>query len=76
MLNQFTADALQRPVITGPPRAPSSENLLVQAMGLGAIQDMGQLRQIVARSFPTVTYQPQDKAAGWDAAYERLLKLL
>lgn len=76
MLNQFTADALQRPVITGPSEGTVIGNLLVQAMGLGAIQDMGQLRQIVARSFPTVTYQPQDKAARWDAAYERLLKLL
>lgn len=76
MLNQFTADALARPVVTGPSEATVIGNLLVQAMGLGAIKDMHELRQTVSRSFPTQTYTPQGDLSGWDAAYQRLLKLL
>lgn len=76
MLNRFTACAINRPVITGPSEGTVIGNLLVQAMGLGAIRDMKELREIVARSFPTETYLPEGDAKGWDEAYARLLKLL
>ncbi|MGI6174511.1 MAG: rhamnulokinase [Christensenellales bacterium] len=76
MLNRFTADALGKPVVTGPSEGTAVGNLLMQAMALGAIKDMRQLRKIVANSFPTETYLPGGDAAAWDAAYERLLKLL
>ena len=76
MLNQYTANALRKPVIAGPSEGTVIGNLLVQAMALGAIGSVAELREVVARSFPTITYQPQGDGEDWKAAYERFLKLL
>jgi sugar (pentulose or hexulose) kinase len=76
MLNQFTANALRKPVIAGPSEGTVIGNLLVQAMALGAIGSVDELRRVVARSFPTGTYQPQGDGEDWKAAYDRFLKLL
>ena len=73
MLNQFTADALNRPVIAGPGEGTVIGNLLVQAMADGAVKDLAELRRTVEASFPTETYRPTD-AAGWEAAYARYLE--
>jgi rhamnulokinase len=51
LLNQLTAEALDRPVICGPVEATAIGNLLVQAMGYGEIANPAELRAIVARSF-------------------------
>jgi len=45
-------------------------------MALGAIGSVRELRQVVGRSFPTATYQPEGGGEDWNAAYGRLLKLL
>ena len=73
MLNQFTADAIERPVIAGPDEGTVIGNLLVQAMGVGAIADVRQLRRVVENSFPTRLFEPQN-AAAWDAAYAKYLQ--
>ncbi len=72
MLNRFTADAIDRPVIAGPDEATAIGNLLVQAMGVGAIADLEELRAGVERSFPTKVYLPEN-AEVWNAAYARYL---
>ena len=75
MLNQFTADALNRPVIAGPSEGTVIGHLLVQALAIGDIADMKALRRVVANSFPTVEYRPlSDKS--WDEGYQRLLKIM
>ena len=76
MLNQFTADAIGRPVVTGPSEGTVIGNLMVQAMAAADVKDMKQLRKVVANSFPTKTYQPQGDSAAWDAAYQKLLSLM
>ncbi|MBQ6374979.1 MAG: rhamnulokinase [Clostridia bacterium] len=75
MLNRFTAEALKRPVITGPDEATVIGNLLTQAIALGAIDDIADLRRVVRASFPTRTYLPETDGAAWDAAYRRYLGL-
>ncbi|QDT64264.1 rhamnulokinase [Calycomorphotria hydatis] len=70
LLNQMTANATGREVITGPAEATAIGNILIQAYGAGHVSSREELRQIVADSFPTETYQPQD-AEAWNAAYER-----
>lgn len=75
LLNQFTADALNRPVIAGPAEATAIGNLLMQARAVGAIRDGAELRRVVERSFPTETFLPQNPGA-WDRACERFLKLI
>ncbi|NLG23845.1 MAG: rhamnulokinase, partial [Clostridiales bacterium] len=75
MLNQFAASALKRDVVAGPTEGTVIGNLLMQAMTLGAIGSLKELRQVVANSFPTRTYRPEGDGAAWDAAYRRLLAL-
>ena len=50
-------------------------NLLVQAMALGEIGSIPELRRVVAASFENEEYRPEGDPAAWDAAYARLLKL-
>lgn len=75
LLNQMTADAIGRPVVVGPYEATAAGNVLVQAMGLGDLGSLSDIRQVVAASFEPTTYQPQDPGA-WDEAYQRYQELL
>ena len=75
LLNRFTAEAIQRPVITGPSEGTVIGNLLVQAQALGAVGDIWDLRRVVEASFPTETFLPETDGKAWDEAYERYLKL-
>ena len=75
MLNQFTANAIKRPVVAGPSEGTVIGNLLVQAIALNEIESIPQLRQVVADSFEVKTYLPEGDTAAWDEAYQRLLAL-
>ena len=75
LLNKFTAEAIKRPVITGPSEGTVIGNLLMQAIALGEIEDIWALRRVVEASFPTDTYLPETDGAAWDEAYARYLKL-
>ena len=72
LLNQFAADSLNRPVITGPIEGAAIGNLLAQAMALGDIQTMDELRDVVRRSEAVSTYEPHHTPE-WEAAYQKLL---
>ena len=72
LLNQFAADATGRPVITGPVEGAAIGNLLTQAMALGDIRDVDELRAVVRRSEPVETYEPHHTPQ-WEAAYQKLL---
>jgi rhamnulokinase len=73
LLNHFTANALQIPVVIGPAEATAAGNVLVQALALGHVNSLDEARQIVSDSLPHETLQPH--AAAWNSAYERLEKL-
>ncbi|HZJ58093.1 MAG TPA: rhamnulokinase [Clostridia bacterium] len=73
LLNQLTANAISRPVICGPVEATAIGNLMVQAMALGEVANLREIRQVVKRSFPTEDYLPKDTRA-WDSAYEEFSK--
>jgi rhamnulokinase len=73
LLNQNAANATGRTVIAGPVEATACGNVLIQALALGHIGTLAELRQIVARSFPVHEYQPRDEPA-WQAAYERFIQ--
>ena len=74
LLCRFTADAAGLPVIAGPAEATAIGNLLVQAMALGDIGSLGELRGVVKRSFELERCEPAAPGA-WDAAYLRFLAL-
>ncbi|MHB9133299.1 MAG: rhamnulokinase [Armatimonadota bacterium] len=69
-LSQWTANALGRPVITGPVEGTTMGNMLVQLMALGEIADISQIRQVVRQSCEVLTYEPQQTPA-WEDAYHR-----
>ncbi|HUW09436.1 MAG TPA: rhamnulokinase family protein [Anaerolineae bacterium] len=75
LLNQFTADAIGRPVVAGPSEAASIGNILMQALAVGHIGSLEEGRDLVRRSFDVTTFEPGDKAA-WDDAYGRYLRLI
>ncbi|HVY69662.1 MAG TPA: FGGY-family carbohydrate kinase, partial [Verrucomicrobiae bacterium] len=74
LLNQFTADALQIPVVTGPVEATAADNVLIQAITLGHLSSLADARDVVRNSFTTTTVQPRHDPA-WAEAYERFQKL-
>ena len=74
LLNQFTADATGRQVVTGPIEATAAGNVIAQAMALGCLASLEEGRQVVRNSFDIETYEPADPAR-WDEAYGRFLAL-
>lgn len=72
LLNQLTASATGRAVVTGPVEAAAIGNVLIQAIALGHLRDLDELRQVVRNSFAVQTYQPHEN---WDAVSERFQKL-
>jgi len=67
LLNQFTADACQRPVVTGPVEATAMGNLLVQVRSNGELSSLPEIRQVVRRSSVVKTYEPGN-AEPWEEA--------
>lgn len=72
MLNQMVADSINRPVVTGPIEGAAIGNLLAQAMALGEIGSLSELREVVRNSETVETYMPNHTQA-WEDAYGRLL---
>lgn len=75
LLNQFTANALQIPVYTGPVEATAAGNILVQAIGLGKIRSLAEARRVVRNSFEMSVVQPDERQV-WENAYRRFEDLL
>ena len=74
-VNQWLADALGVPVITGPYEATAQGNALMQLVGLGELHNLGEVRAI-ARNTPTQIYSPRSaERAAWDEA-EQLFSAL
>ena len=71
LLNQFAADSIDRPVVTGPIEGAAIGNLLAQAMALGDIHDINELRDVVRRSADVKTYSPHHTPE-WEAAYQKM----
>jgi len=75
LLNQFTANLLNIPVLAGPTEATAIGNILAQALALGEIESIKQLRQIVRKSSQIREYTPKDSMK-WYKAYEEYLKVI
>ena len=77
LLNQMVADSIGRPVITGPIEGACVGNLLMQALALGELKDLNELRQVVRNSFDLQEYEPRPHIAQqWDDAYASYLRIL
>ncbi len=76
LLSQLTADATGRQVIAGPVEATATGNLLMQAVAVGELGGLDDLRQVVRDSFELETFEPARGTGGWDDAYGRFVALL
>jgi len=74
LLNQFAANATGRQVVAGPVEATAIGNVLLQAIALGALESLVELRSVVRSSFEIKIYEPQESAE-WRQAAERFSKL-
>lgn len=75
LLNQFTANACGRPVITGPVEATALGNVLIQARTSGAVGSLAEIRSVVKASSAVQTYEPKDQGQ-WSEALGRFRELL
>ena len=66
---------INRKVVTGPIEGAAMGNLLTQAMALGDIANLDQLRQVVRNSEAVTTWEPHHTQQ-WEEAYQKLLTLL
>jgi rhamnulokinase len=73
-LLQLTADAIGRPVWSGPTEATAIGNLLGQLMASGRIAGLDEGRTLVRESFPIRTFEPHARE-GWDEAFHRFQAL-
>ena len=75
LLNQFTADACQRAVVSGPAEAATLGNIMLQAVATGHLSSVAEGRAAIAASAPQEHFEPR-AGAGWDEAYGRFLRLV
>jgi len=74
LLNQFTADACNRPLVAGPVEATALGNVLIQARSSGDIGSLADIRAVVRASSELKSFEPQNRDA-WQSTYERFLRL-
>lgn len=75
MLCQFTANASGRTVTAGPDEATAIGNITVQLIATGAAENLEEAKAIMASSYETKEYAPQNTMQ-WDIRYKEFLKLL
>ncbi len=75
LLNQFTADACQRAVVSGPAEAATLGILMLQAVATGHLAGVAEGRAAIAASVPQEHFDPRPDV-GWDEAYARFLRLV
>lgn len=74
LLNQYTANALGIPVITGASEATAVGNVMAQLKALGCYSTNQEKCHILDASFDTKEYLPQDRD-DWMEAYDRFIEL-
>ncbi len=74
LLNQFTASAINLPVIAGPVECTALGNILMQARAAGYVASLDALREIVGQNVETTRFDPVDPHM-WDEPAKRFSAL-
>jgi rhamnulokinase len=75
LLNQFTADACGRTVVTGPVEAAALGVIMMQAVATGHLANVREGRAAIAASIQQELFEPRAQD-GWDEAYARFLRMI
>jgi rhamnulokinase len=75
LLNQLSANACQMTVVAGPTEATAVGNILIQAIAMGQLSSLEDVRRVVRRSFPVTNYDCKEEST-WRDAYERFQGLI
>jgi rhamnulokinase len=75
LLCQFTANATGIPVYAGPTEATSIGNIMMQALTLGVVDSVREMREVISRSFELSFYEPEHMSE-WDRAKEQYLEII
>ena len=73
-LNQFTANATGATVLAGPQECTAIGNIMLQAQASGVVNDIWEMRRIIANSIHLVKYEPQDQET-WNQAYNKYIRI-
>jgi sugar (pentulose or hexulose) kinase len=73
LLCQFTADSLNKKVMTGPIEATALGNIMLQAIAAGKIRNIAHGRELIRKSTPIKEYFPKD-AVVWQKQYKQFKK--
>lgn len=69
LLNQFTANVINMPVVAGPSEATAIGNCMVQARTAGLVADRWEMRRLIRSSITPSVFQPEDSSV-WESAYQ------
>ena len=75
-LNQFTADSLGVEVLAGPQECTAIGNIMMQAKAAGLVDDIWQMRRMIAASVEMVRYEPSADTALWDEGYKKYIEII
>jgi rhamnulokinase len=74
-LCQLTANATGIPVFAGPSEATALGNIMVQAMAIGAVKSLAEIRKVVSSSVMPDIYKPQD-ITQWEVAFKQFQNII
>jgi rhamnulokinase len=74
-LCQLTANAIGMPVLAGPSEATALGNIMVQAMAMGHVKSLAEIRQVIGKSVKPKVFEPQDSAK-WNEAYQKFAAVI
>lgn len=75
LLNQFTANATGIEVVAGPAEATAIGNIMMQARGIGAVDTLEEMREIIHNSIELDVFYPQNTDL-WNNAYKSFLQII
>ncbi len=76
LLDQLAADATGLVVKAGPVEATALGNSLMQALALGDVGSLSEVREVVRNSVEVTTFEPRGDRSRWDEFYARFLKIV
>jgi len=75
LLCQYTANATGLPVYAGPAEATSIGNIMMQALTLGVVHTVAEMREVIRRSFELTFYEPEHMS-DWERARGQYLEII